>query len=97
MTSDWVLVELADHLCNERNRRLFGEVIDAIHADRRYEIVSTTPAILEQAIDLYRDRSDKDWSLTDCTSFIIMRERGLSDALTGDRHFEQSGFTALLK
>jgi hypothetical protein len=46
---------------------------------------------------LYQDRPDKDWSLTDCISFVAMRERGIIEALTGDHHFEQAGFRALLK
>lgn len=37
------------------------------------------------------------WSLTDCSSFIVMEERGLADAMTADRHFEQAGFRALLR
>ncbi len=41
--------------------------------------------------------ADKEWSLTDCVSFLVMRERGLTEALTADRHFEQAGFVALLK
>jgi uncharacterized protein len=38
----------------------------------------------------------KEWSLTDCISFVVMKERGLTDALTPDRHFEQAGFKILL-
>jgi predicted nucleic acid-binding protein len=41
--------------------------------------------------------ADKGWTLTDCVSFVIMRERNVTDALTGDKHFEQTGFAALLK
>lgn len=41
--------------------------------------------------------SDKDWLLTGCTSFVVMEAEGLKDAFTGDRHFEQGGFSALLK
>jgi predicted nucleic acid-binding protein len=41
--------------------------------------------------------ADKRWTLTDCVSFVIMRERYVSEALTGDKHFEQAGFVALLK
>ena len=43
------------------------------------------------------DRHDKDWSLTDCISFVVMEDQRITDALTGDRHFEQAGFKALLK
>jgi len=48
-------------------------------------------------LTLYGNRADKAWSLTDCISFAVMAEEGLSDGLTGDRHFEQAGFHALLK
>ena len=51
----------------------------------------------ERAIELYINHADKEWSLTDCVSFLVMRDRGLREALTGDRHFEQAGFVALLK
>jgi predicted nucleic acid-binding protein len=46
---------------------------------------------------LYDARPDKKWTLTDCISFVVMQERGITEALTGDQHFEQAGFTALLK
>ena len=53
--------------------------------------------VLERALDLYHRRPDKPWAMTDCLSFVVMRERGLSEALTTDRHFSQAGFTILLK
>jgi hypothetical protein len=46
---------------------------------------------------LYRERPDKNWSLTDCLSFTVMKDNGLRVALTGDQHFEQAGFQALWK
>lgn len=57
---------------------------------------SSSPADVAEVVVLYRERSDKDWSLTDCISFVIMQQRGLSDALTADLHFVQAGFRALL-
>jgi predicted nucleic acid-binding protein len=48
-------------------------------------------------MDLYLNRPDKEWSLTDCISFVVMEREGLTDALTGDNHYEQAGFVALLK
>jgi hypothetical protein len=45
---------------------------------------------------LFRQRADKAWGLTDCISFVVMREREIPEALTADEHFEQAGFVALL-
>jgi len=52
--------------------------------------------LFTRGLDLYHQRPDKQWSLTDCISFVVMRDRGMSEALTGDRHFEQAGFRPLL-
>jgi hypothetical protein len=48
-------------------------------------------------VDFFEQRQDKDWSLTDCLSFVVMQDEGITRALTGDRHFEQAGFIVLLK
>ena len=48
-------------------------------------------------MDLFEQRSDKEWSLTECLSFVVMGDEGIAEALTGDKHFEQAGYMALLK
>jgi len=45
---------------------------------------------------LYQQRPDKEWGLTDCISFVVMQEQGISEAFTSDHHFTQAGFTILL-
>lgn len=52
------------------------------------EIVHIDPSLDEKAWQLLADRSDKQWSLVDAVSFIVMEERGMTEALTTDRHFE---------
>jgi predicted nucleic acid-binding protein len=59
--------------------------------------VNADQTVLDRAVDLYQHRQDKGWSLTDCTSFLIMGDEGINDALTGDHHFEQAGFNVLLR
>lgn len=54
------------------------------------------PAQSKSSFELYRNRPDKEWGMTDYISFVIMQERGISDALTADDHFRQAGFRALL-
>jgi predicted nucleic acid-binding protein len=66
------------------------------HADARVEVVPFAPARIQTAFELYQTRADKGWSLTDCLSFVVMRERRLTSALTSDHHFVQAGFRALL-
>jgi len=60
------------------------------------EIVPASQELFELGVNLFETRQDKDWSLTDCTSFCGMSEHGMCDALTADHHFEQAGFQILL-
>jgi hypothetical protein len=60
-------------------------------------VVPASRTLFEESISLFASRPDKDWTLTDCISFVVMRDEGLTHALTGDQHFEQAGFNALLK
>jgi len=62
----------------------------------KVKIIPATHDLFELGLQLYSQRLDKDWPLTDCVSFVVMSEAKLRDALTGDRHFEQAGFRALL-
>jgi uncharacterized protein len=61
------------------------------------ELLADSPELWEAGIRLHAERADKEWSLTDCISFIVMRERGIAQALAYDHHFEQAGFQALLR
>ena len=97
VTTDWVLVELADALCDPVNRvRCIGLVND-LRRSSRVKVEPATRELLNAGWSLYQQRLDKDWSLTECTSFVVMEQRGIAEALTGDHHFEQAGFRALLK
>ena len=61
------------------------------------EVVAQTSIQFREALELFASRADKERSLTDCASFNLMRERGVSEALAHDHHFEQAGFVALLR
>jgi len=60
-------------------------------------VVHIDPDLDAEAWALFRRYTDKQWSLVDCASFVVMRQRGITDALTTDRHFEQAGFRRLLR
>ena len=68
-----------------------------LRAQRDVEIVPATHELFERGCALFAQRGDKAWSLTDCTSFVVMRERDLEEALTADQHFEQAGFKRLMQ
>jgi uncharacterized protein len=97
LTTDWVLVETADALCDPANRRRCAQFIEDLRHSRRVEIEDSSRELFEAGWELYCRRDDKGWSLTDCISFVVMQNRGITDALTGDHHFEQAGFRTLLR
>ena len=97
MTTGWILMELGDGLASPANRNSFLTTLNILKAEPNVTVVGCSDQLLEAGIDLYRERPDKSWSLTDCISFVVMQRDGIVEALTGDKHFEQAGFTALLK
>jgi predicted nucleic acid-binding protein len=97
LTTEFVLFEFANYLSVSRLKALAWKTIDQLRQDPFIEIVSSDQGWVEEGYQLFRSHSDKDWSLTDCTSFLVMKQRGIVDALTHDHHFEQAGFRALLR
>ena len=96
VTTRAVLVEIGNFLA--RTRRL-GEGIaflEQVERDPAVEVVAVTEELYRAAFALLKERQDKGWGLTDCISFVVMRERGMTDVLTTDRHFEQAGFNVLM-
>jgi hypothetical protein len=97
VTTAWVLTELADGIAETAGRTLFETFLAELEDDPNTEIVLPEPELWRRGVKLYASRPDKEWTLTDCISFVVMTERGITGALTGDHHFEQAGFRALLK
>ena len=97
ITTEMVLDELLAALSKIPVRELAITGTQAIRNDPNTEVVPQTSIQFSEAFDLYRRMPDKDWSLTDCASFSLMKQRGISEALAHDHHFEQAGFTALLR
>ena len=79
------------------HRQRASDLAHALAQSPDVEVVPQTPGQFEAALELYRSRGDQSWSLTDCASFLVMRERQITVALAHDRDFEQAGFTALMR
>jgi predicted nucleic acid-binding protein len=95
--TDLIVVELGNACSSVRDRGLFAQLVSRLQADPQVRIVEFTRDLLQRGLALFQSRPDKDWSLTDCVSFVVMDDLGLREVLGADRHFEQAGFTILLK
>jgi predicted nucleic acid-binding protein len=91
-----VLFEIADGYARVGRRVKALQLLEKFESEQGYRLCPITESLLQQALALYRARPDKDWGLTDCLSFLLMRQEGITDALTADVHFRQAGFVALL-
>jgi uncharacterized protein len=92
-----ILLEIGNALYKQRYRIAAIQLLESLETDRNVEIVLLTKDLYRQAFNLFKQRQDKEWGLVDCISFIVMQERGITDALTADAHFQQAGFRALLR
>jgi predicted nucleic acid-binding protein len=97
LTTDWIMTEVADALSRGRVRRQVAPLIRRLRESPVWEVVPFSRDQFDAALEFHSQHEDKEWTLTDCTSFVVMRDHGITEALTGNRHFEQAGFTALLK
>lgn len=97
LVTEHVLCETVNSLSKRADRPRAHRIVELISADANYAFVHASPDLLVAGLRLHRDRPDKEWSLTDCVSFQVMRERGITRALAYDLHFEQAGFEALLR
>ncbi|MGF1520756.1 MAG: type II toxin-antitoxin system VapC family toxin [Leptolyngbyaceae cyanobacterium] len=98
-TSEMVFTEVLNHFAKRGSFLRIATValIQKAESNPGIEIVPYTPDLFQQALSLYKQRPDQAWGLTDCTSFCVMQQRNILEALAYDKHFEQAGFVALLR
>lgn len=96
VTTEAVLFEIGNALGKRAYRSAAAKLLQSLEQDPLVESVRTSDSLWHETMALFRHRQDKEWGLTDCLSFVVMRRRGIHQALTADRHFLQAGFEALL-
>jgi predicted nucleic acid-binding protein len=96
VTTEYVLLEVANFFKRPDDRRQFAAFVHALHSDPNTELVPSNSIWFQRGLDLFNSRPDKEWSLTDCISFAVMTDQSIGQALTADQHFSQAGFVALL-
>ena len=97
LVSEYVLWEMVNGLSMPKDRPKAHALLAHIRAATDCEVVAASQELFQAGLQRHADRSDKEWSLTDCLSFIVMERRAIRRALTYDHHFEQAGFEALLR
>ena len=95
LITDAVLLEIGNALARGFKEQAI-EIITYFFESEEVEIFRHSSQVFDKAFALYKKYDDKEWSFVDCISFIVMRERGIKQALTFDRHFEQAGFVAIM-
>jgi predicted nucleic acid-binding protein len=74
LTTAWVLLEFANAIATSRARSEFGSTLARLRSERDAEIIAPSPELFDRDCELYTSRSDKEWSLTDCISFVVMKD-----------------------
>lgn len=97
MTTQAILLEIGNSLSKQKYRAAAIQLLDSLETDPSVEVVLLINSLYRSAFNLFKQREEKEWGLVDCISFIVMQDRGITDALTTDAHFQQAGFRALLR
>ena len=97
LVTEYVLWETVNFASAPANRAKVHALVGHVRSNAGYEIVGAGGALFEAGLRLHESRPDKEWSLTDCISFLVMEAREIRRALAYDHHFEQAGFEALLR
>jgi predicted nucleic acid-binding protein len=95
LVTEYVLWETVNACSKPVNRPRVHALLSGLRTIA--EVTAASPALFEAGLKLHAERPDKEWSLTDCISFVVMKQRGLTQALAHDQHYEQAGFGALLR
>ncbi|MFZ1474230.1 MAG: PIN domain-containing protein [Anaerolineae bacterium] len=99
VTTDAVLTEVANMFSRPAWRPMAQRIIEALHHSQRTgsaHLIHVDEDLWQRGWRLFQARTDKEWSLTDCISFVVMQDNKLSRAFTSDHHFEQAGFVRLI-
>lgn len=99
VTSDLVLIELLNCYSGhgELSRETASRMVKSLRGRAGIVVEPLTRESFDAALEFCSERTDKAWSMTDCSSFLIMQKYAIDSALTFDRHFEQAGFKTLLR
>lgn len=97
VTTEFVILEMGSAMSRASALPDFLALVEMLRSTPRVSVVPLGSSLMERGLGRMAERPDKDWSLIDCISFIVMEDMKIAEALTTDHHFEQAGFRALLR
>lgn len=99
ITTNYIMAELVALLTSplRLTRPQIITFVESLRQSPYIEILHIDAETDTKAWQLLSSREDKNWSLVDCSSFVVMQQKNITEALTNDYHFEQAGFVRLLK
>lgn len=97
VTTEFVLLEFLNSMSAPGLRARAHRFVEGMLANQSVSVEAASTELLRAGVAMHKARPDKEWSVTDCVSFLVMERHGAGDALTHDQHFEQAGFRALLR
>ena len=97
LTTEYVLWETVNALSRPIDRPRVHRLVTLVNSSALYEVVVASPSLFNEGLEYHKQRADKEWSLTDCISSLLMEQRGIHDALAHDQHFAQAGFSVMLR
>ncbi|MEA3642927.1 MAG: PIN domain-containing protein [Lamprobacter sp.] len=92
ITSDYVMDETVTLLLSRVGHSYAVKFLDMLQTSRKTQLIYLTPTQISATVTLFRERADKEWSFTDCSSFVLMPEYQIQVAFAFDEHFKQAGF-----
>ena len=96
-TTNAVILEFTNAFSAVRYKPLAIRLIDLIYSTKAWKVVMIDDRLMEKGIEKFKQMNDKDWSVVDCIGMMLTKDFGITEIFTNDHHFEQAGFTILLK
>jgi len=97
VTTRAIMLEVGNALSKRSFRKAGVALLNALEMDDNVAIISLSDELFTKGMELYSKRTDKEWGLIDCISFVVMQERGILQSLTTDIRFQQAGFQTLMR
>lgn len=95
MITDYIFDEFLTVLLARRGKKLSVEAGEKLSLDKNVRRLRIIDEVFEKAWEIYQNFTDKEWSFTDCTSYVLMKNLSIDAGLSFDEHFRQFGFDVL--